>query len=292
MQLSDEVIHSFQNKILQWYYAHKRDLPWRKTRNPYHILVSEVMLQQTQVARVLPKYAQWLEQFPTVYDLANASTAQVLTHWSGLGYNRRALNLMRTAETVANKFNGTFPETEEALLILPGIGKYTAHALLSFAFNKPVPVVDTNVKKVILVDLLGQMSKNTSNIQDASVLHDQARTEKTLSERELWEIAWRILPRDKAYDWNQALMDYSSAVLKKEKILLPKQTKFHGSRRYYRGHVVKLLITHGTLSKAKLGALLKDDFAAKDTPWLEELLIELSRENFIIVDHGKVSLMK
>ncbi len=134
--------------LLDWYDAHKRDLPWRRSRDPYAIWVSEIMLQQTRVQAVLEHYAAWMERFPTVQSLAAAGEPDVLALWSGLGYYRRARLLHRAAQVVENELGGLFPETETGLRALPGIGEYTAAAVASIAFGEPVPVVDGNVERV------------------------------------------------------------------------------------------------------------------------------------------------
>src|SRR5215210_6837684 len=135
--------------ILAWYRRTHRDLPWRHTRDPYHILVSEVMLQQTQVDRVIPKYRAFLQRFPTLADLAVAPAGEVIRAWAGLGYNRRALNLQRTAQAVRDEYGGKFPDTPEALRRLPGVGPYTAGAVACFAFEQDVAFMDTNIRRVI-----------------------------------------------------------------------------------------------------------------------------------------------
>src|SRR5947209_3644935 len=142
-------VDSFRRQILDWYDMHRRDLPWRGDPDPYHVLVSDVMLQQTQVDRVIPKYLAFLARFPTLQTLASASTADVLRAWQGLGYNRRALNLKRTAEAVVREHSGKLPRTVEELEKLPGIGRYTARAVACFAFGVQVAVVDTNVRRVL-----------------------------------------------------------------------------------------------------------------------------------------------
>jgi len=190
--ITDRKIALFQNKILDWYHENQRDLPWRKTRDPYRILISEVMSQQTQLSRVALKYEAWVKKFPTIKRLALANVSEVLHYWSGLGYNRRALNLKKTAEIIVKQYKGEFPREEKELLSLPGIGKYTAGAVLCFAFDKQIAVVDTNVRKVIL-------------------------TQFSTAEKDVAEIAEKLLPQGKAYEWNQALMDYAAEVLKKKK---------------------------------------------------------------------------
>ena len=288
MQLSDKELIEFQEKILSWYAQHQRDLPWRQTRDPYRILISEVMSQQTQIQRVIVKYTAWLESFPTVQSLASAKVSDVLALWSGLGYNRRALHLKKTAEIVTEKYSRKFPETEKELLALPGIGQYTSRALLCFAFNQQIAVVDTNVRKVILTQVL----KNHSGEQsDSKILQisDSGQARMT-TEKEIEAIAQRLLPQGKAYEWNQALMDYAGAVLKKEKISIPKQSKFIGSHRYYRGQVLKSLLQQKKIAVQDMGLLIKKDFTKDDSVWLQKLLKELSDEGFILVKNDLVSL--
>lgn len=258
-------IQTFQKEILTWYKAHQRDLPWRKSRNPYHILLSEIMSQQTQISRVVQKYTIWLEAFPTIHDLANASVADVLQHWSGLGYNRRALNLKKTAEIISKQYNGNFPKTEKELMALPGIGEYTARAIMCFAFDQQVAVIDTNVRKVLLIRL-------------------------QIPEKEIGETAQKILPKGRAYEWNQALMDYAAAMLKAHKIPIPKQSKFIGSHRYYRGQILKKLLEKKSIAMNELGSLIKEDFSEKENDWLEKLIAELHKEGFITVEKNVVRL--
>jgi A/G-specific adenine glycosylase len=289
--LSNEQVLHFQNEILTWYTQNQRDLPWRKTRDPYHILVSEIMLQQTQVSRVIPKFEAWLKAFPTVSDLANAPTPEVLKLWSGLGYNRRALNLKKTAVVVSEMYKGEFPKTEKELLALPGIGAYTARAILCFAFNEQVAVVDTNVRKVILIHFFPEQIRQLAEESKGPGLRLQDAPASFRSDNKtISEIAEQLLPHGKAYEWNQALMDYASLVLKKEKITIPKQSTFQGSRRYYRGQILKLLLTKKTLAVNDLGPAIKKDFNKTETAWLEDLLDELIKEGFIEVKNNYVKL--
>jgi A/G-specific adenine glycosylase len=266
MQLSDKEIMDFQKKIFDWYAKHQRDLPWRKTRDPYAILISEVMSQQTQITRVVAKYHEWMKRFPTVEHLAGASISEVLGLWSGLGYNRRALNLKKTAEIIYQEYQGAFPQTEKKLLVLPGIGNYTARALLCFAFDQQVAVIDTNVRKVIL-------------------------TQFTVEEKDIATIAEVLLPIGKAYSWNQALMDYAAAVLKKEKIPIPKQSKFIGSHRYYRGQVLKMLLQKRQIAVDEIGLLINQNYHVNDEEWLQKLLKELEKEGFIRVKKNLIMLV-
>ena len=266
----EQIIIEFQKKILTWYHEHQRDLPWRQTRNPYYIFISEVMSQQTQITRVVPKYETWIETLPTITSLANAPVAQVLQLWSGLGYNRRALNLKKAAEIIDRDFDGKFPQKEEQLLSLPGVGQYTARAILCFAFDQQVAVVDTNVRKVIVTQFLKEESlDNPKTIQ---------------------AIAEQLVPKRQAYEWNQALMDYAGTVLKKEKISIPKQSKFIGSHRYYRGQILKVLLAKKQVSIKDIGVLIKKDYTISEKEWLEKLLDELIEEGFIINTKGVISL--
>src|SRR3989338_10502041 len=142
-------VAEIQQTVLEWYEENRRQLPWRETTYPYKILVSEIMLQQTQVSRVIPKYHEFLTRFPTVNDLAAASPADVIRAWKGLGYNRRALNLQRAAQNIVRDHRGTLPANLDAIRSLPGIGRYTAGAIMNFAFGIDTPAVDTNVKQFI-----------------------------------------------------------------------------------------------------------------------------------------------
>jgi A/G-specific adenine glycosylase len=275
MKLSPKKIATFQKNILNWYSINKRDLPWRDVPygtslqgRAYMTLVSEVMSQQTQISRVVPKFEAWMKKFPTIKSLADAKISEVLHYWSGLGYNRRALNLKKTAEIIDKNYKGKFPDEEKGLLALPGIGKYTARALLCFAFDNQVAVVDTNIRKVIVI----QFGFDGN-------------------EKELYVIAEQLVPEGKAYEWNQALMDYAASVLKKEKISIPRQSTFIGSHRYYRGQVLKVLLQKKEVARKDLGVLIKKDYTKNEERWLKSLLKELVNEGFIIENDETVSLV-
>ncbi|HSA84151.1 MAG TPA: Fe-S cluster assembly protein HesB, partial [Patescibacteria group bacterium] len=228
----------------------------------------EVMSQQTQINRVVAKYEAWMEKFPTIINVANATVADVLQYWLGLGYNRRALNLKKTAESIVANFDGMFPMTEKELLELPGIGKYTARAILCFAFDQQVAVVDTNIRKIIITQF--GIDGNDNELQD---------------------IADQLLPKGKAYDWNQALMDYASAELKREKISIPKQSKFIGSHRYYRGQILKILLTKKKILIKDLGTMLKKEQGDNEQKWLQDLVQELVAEGFIQKEKDTIFLL-
>jgi len=289
-------ITDFRKQILTWYRKNQRDLPWRKTRDPYRILISEVMSQQTQISRVIPKYEAWLDKFTTVQSLAASKVSDVLRYWSGLGYNRRALNLKKTAEMIIEKYKGKFPTNEKELLSLPGIGQYTARAVLCFAFDQQVAVVDTNVRKVILTQFkneLGimnyELGENNKINNSLLSIQDALKTNK-ITDKDIEVIAQLLLPKGKAYEWNQAMMDYAAAMLKKEKIPIPKQTKFHGSRRYYRGQILKILLQKKSVSIGDVGPLIKKEFTSSEKEWLLNLLEELQKEGFISIKNSNLEL--
>ncbi len=184
---------SFSKLLIQWYLQNKRDLPWRKTQNPYPIWLSEIMLQQTRVAQGLPYYESFLKNFPTVFDLANAPEQQVLLLWQGLGYYSRARNLHQTAQIVANQYNGVFPADYKGLLSLKGIGSYTAAAIASFAYNHDVAVLDGNVFRVL--------SRYFDIDQDIML-----PTTKKYFEN----LATSLLPKNDAATFNQAIMEFGA----------------------------------------------------------------------------------
>ncbi len=194
-------VASFQRRLLAWYARHGRDLPWRRTRDPYAILVSEIMLQQTQVRRVLEYYPRFLARYPTVADLAVASTPAVRESWDGLGYYRRAANLRRAAQHVAERHGGRFPADVAALRQLPGVGRYTAGAVASFAFGQDAPIVDTNAARVL-----------------ARVFGPGRRRGRTAR---LWTLAEATLPAGRAYEFNQAIMDLGALVCRARKPTCP-----------------------------------------------------------------------
>ena len=270
--------------ILQWYRLHQRTLLWRNTRNPYRILVSEIMLQQTQVSRVLIKYPEFLKRFPSFASLADSTPAEIIRAWRGMGYNNRALRLRQVAITVTNDFHGRLPHDIEALQQLPGIGKYTAHAVACFAFEQQVPVVDTNIRRI----LRRVYGSKTNHIDD-------------------WQLAMLSLPRRRAYDWNQALMDLGAMVCTASnpdctncptqqnctsayRVRRIHRTKAASTKiipdRIYRGKIIELLRNtneHHPLELQKLGKQIKENFALSDTHWIETLALRLQRDGLVAI---------
>ena len=193
MRPEPRVVRHFQRRLLAWYARHGRDLPWRRTREPYRILVSEIMLQQTQVDRVIPKYEQFLERYPTMEDLAAARARDVRRLWYPLGYNVRPLRLHAIARETVARYGGRLPDTDEDLRRLPGIGRYTAGAIRSFAYGQDAAILDTNVRRVLGRVFLGPR-----------------RLRRMRGETGWWNLSSALVPRGRAYDFNQALMDFGA----------------------------------------------------------------------------------
>ena len=193
--------NAIQQKLLRWFDQHKRKLPWRTTdqsqpdqrRDPYQVWLAEVMLQQTQVITVIPYFERWLRRFPTLKDLANAQLDDVLKQWEGLGYYSRARNFHKSAQQVMRKLAGEIPETVEGLLKLPGVGRYTAGAIASLAFGQDAPILDGNVKRVL--SRLFAISHQPSAISD-----------------QLWELSELLLPKGRAGEFNEAVMDLGATL--------------------------------------------------------------------------------
>jgi A/G-specific adenine glycosylase len=252
----------------------RHSLPWRNTRDPYKILVSEIMLQQTQVERVIPYYQNFLKKFPQVKALAKASTSDVLKAWQGLGYNRRAVNLQRAAQTIAEEWGGTFPRQYEDILALPGIGPATAGDIMAFAFNKPAIVLETNIRQVFFHHFFPaalERGDKPCKIYDKDVA---PLVEKTLDKEN---------PRE----WYYALMDYG-AQLKKlhgniahQSAHYTKQSKFKGSNRELRSHILKLILERPRTKKDILKQL------KQPSPAIEKNLIALEKEGLLTISAGR-----
>ena len=225
--ISRAEIIKFQSKIYNYYQKHGRDLPWRKTQNPYHILVSEIMLQQTQVDRCILKYNQFIKQYPDFSSLAKAPLAEILGIWQGLGYNRRALALKKIAYEINSTYNGKYPAEKTYLVSLPSIGKATAASILAFAFNKPEIVIETNIRAVYI--------------------HYFFQKKSSVSDTELIPFIEYTLDKDNPRIWYYALMDYGTYLKKKNPLLTKqsshykKQSPFKGSDRQIRGRILKIL---------------------------------------------------
>ncbi len=257
MAVSDKVLY-FQRKVLAYYKKNKRSLPWRKTTDPYALLLSEIMLQQTQVDRVVGYYEKWLRKWPTIQKLAKASRVEVLKAWLGLGYNNRAKNLHQTAEIISEKYKGGVLKAMEHYKELPGIGPYTATAVQIFAANKDLVTVDTNIRRILI--------------------HEFKLNEK-ISDKELWELAEKCLPKGKSREWHNALMDYGATLLTARKTgIKPKtqQSKFEGSDRQIRAKIIREIVGR---KRAPFDSLL--ELADNDKPRLEKILKKMVEERLL-----------
>src|SRR6266566_578493 len=309
-QPAPEQVVRVHSSLLQWYAAEQRDLPWRSTRDPYAILVSEIMLQQTQVDRVLPKYQQFLAAFPTLAALAAAPTAEVISAWVPLGYNTRAVRLQSIARQVIAEYEGRIPDTIDELLKLKGIGRYTAGAIACFAYHKQVATVDTNIRRALHRIFLGL-----------------EHPEPKLNNDQALALAEQVLPVGEAYNWNQALMDLGATVCtssnpqcvrcplqenccafaemsqhslfpsgtvlrqlrkvaeKKANYQAKNQTQpFTSTNRYFRGRIVDFLRTlpiGERIPLADLGRQIMPTFCDDDLPWLQKIVDGLVKDGLL-----------
>ncbi|NTW57391.1 MAG: A/G-specific adenine glycosylase [Chlorobiaceae bacterium] len=256
--LAEETVELFRENVFDYYRDNCRSFPWRETTDRYAVLVSEVMLQQTQAERVKGKFLAWMERFPDLKSLASASQRDVLELWSGLGYNSRGLRLQACAKAIMERFGGVVPIEPMELISLPGIGEYTSRSIPAFADNLDVAAVDTNIRRIII--------------------HEFAFPE-TISKAEIQEIAELLLPKGRSRQWHNALMDYGAQHLTSRKTgirSLTRQSKFQGSKRWYRGRLLKDLLAVGHMSLEEVG----EKYGA--CPWgIEEIVAGLVREGFI-----------
>ncbi len=282
-------LSTLHKQVLGWYRKHRRGFLWRKTTDPYEILVSEIMLQQTQVSRVQEKLPVFLKSFPDFRTLAKATKAEVIRAWRGMGYNNRAVRLNEMAKIVVEEYHSKLPSTIEMLEELPGIGKYTSHAVSCFGFRKRVPVVDVNIRRVL-----------------SRLFWKMKRPNELKSEKEIWKFAEAVLPRD-AYTWNQALMELGGRYCKagkpkcnecpveqycssqqlgrmktERRISSTKEKRWYGlPNRIWRGKIVEALRNvngQGSITLHQLGKTIKPGFTRNETIWLESLVKQLSKD--------------
>ena len=260
---------NFKEIVLQYWRTNGRhNLPWRKTHDPYAILVSEIMLQQTQVDRVIPYFARWMRKFPTVQSLAKSDLASVLRIWSGLGYNRRAKLLRECAQEIVGKYGGKVPKDFSALVALPGIGPYTAGAIRAFAFDEPEVFIETNIR--------------------AALIHHFFPKSKKVPDSKLVPILEALLPNPDSQtigvsprEWYSALMDYGAYIKKtnpnpsRRSKHHTRQSPFEGSLRQYRGIILRRLLNGSISHKALLRVETERSY------FLELALRDLEREKMI-----------
>jgi A/G-specific adenine glycosylase len=258
MRITKKRIKEFQKTIGDFYREHSRQFMWRETRSPYKILVSEVMLQQTQTHRVIAKYEQFISVFPTVETLACAPFSRVLAVWQGLGYNRRAQYLHQSAQILIKNYHGTIPETAEELEKLPGIGYHTARSIMAFAFNKPVYFIETNIRTVFI--------------------HFFFKNRKKIHDKEIMALVEQTLPHTNPREWYFALMDYGAMLKKKYKnpnrrsAHYNKPASFKGSNRQVRGLILKALLSSPKTQNQLIETIGKRQEQIKNA--LEELVAE------------------
>lgn len=282
-----------QSAVLKWYGRNGRhDLPWRNLPSlgikiPYGVMVSEFMLQQTQVDRVVPKYLTFLKHFPTLASLASSPPAEVIALWAGLGYNRRAVFLHKAAQYLYREYGDSLPRDPDLLVCVPGIGPYTAGAIAAFGYNEPCAVVDTNIERFFELLFFGYSKPSPKAFQT---------------------IALQWVPEEKSHEWYSALMDLMSVVrrektplaqqakllqelasqttwplphLSDEPLVRPKQSPFKQSNRYYRGKVLRLLSEKRSVPLYEVRQLLHDLPSAFS---LEKLLADLKKEGLVVYD--------
>lgn len=260
--LTSEEVRKFQKMLYCYYRKHGRNLPWRLTSDPYHILVSEIMLQQTQVQRVMGKYEQFTRKFPDFPSLARSPMRMIFKEWQGLGYNRRAIALKRIAQIVTKEFRGKLPASVETLMTFPGIGRATASSIAAFAFHEPAVFIETNIRRVFIHSFF----HDKDNIKDTEILPLVEKTLDTSNPRE----------------WYYALMDYG--VMIKNEYENPnrrsahyqKQSPFQGSDRQVRGMLIKILTRQSCVSEREMMEKLQ---ISSDK--LKNNLAQLLKEGFI-----------
>lgn len=267
--LTPHVVSQFQGAIWQYYHEHRRTFPWRETDNPYYILVSEIMLQQTQTSRVVSKYSEFGSTFPDFFKLARAPLRDVLLVWQGLGYNRRARALQQTAQEVVVEFEGQLPSDPEVLQRFPGIGPYTAAAIAAIAFNKPTVFLETNIRTVFL--------------------HYFFEKSKKITDRDILPLVKATLVKENPREWYYALFDYGAMLKRQRKsiarITLHRQGPFQGSNREMRGRILRLLLTCESIAEQELVGLLKENNGR-----VKKIMTQMQEEGFVDIVGGLIRI--
>ncbi len=267
-----EVVELFQKMIYDFYKNHKRHFPFRENVTPYNVLVSEIMLQQTQTGRVSEKYLQFTKKFPDFTSLSAASLEEILKEWKGLGYNRRAIALKTIADTIIKDFEGKLPESIEILKSFPQIGHNTAASIITFAFNKPTVFIETNIRRVYIYFFFPDKRK--------------------INDKEILSIVKKTIDNDNPREWYYALMDYGVMLkkahpeLNKKSTHYRKQAPFKGSIRQIRGKILELLIKQGRMEIENI----ERKFDSKEQKKVISTLNQLKKEGFIEIMNDNVNL--
>jgi A/G-specific adenine glycosylase len=264
--LSPERIQEFQKKVLSFYKKNGRMLPWRETTDPYKILLSELMLQQTQVNRVIRYYESWIARWPTIHALASASRVEVLQAWMGLGYNTRAMNLHKAARKIVTQFDSDVLEAMRQYKEIPGVGRYTSQAVQIFATNADLVTVDTNIRRIFIKEF---------------------HLPETVSDKELWMLAERCLPNGRSREWHNALMDYGALHLTAQKTGIKsktRQSRFEGSDRQLRARIIRILLQNDE-SLMNISRILN-----VERTWLQRILEKLISEDIILKKNNRYYL--
>lgn len=267
MKLSKQTINNFQKKIWDFYHKQGRTFPWRNVADPYQVVVSELMLQQTQTNRVFGKFKEWIAAFPTFTSLADASLHEVLFCWQGLGYNRRGKYLHEIAQKVVHEFHKRLPSEPNILVTFPGIGQATAASICAFAFNMPTIFIETNIRTVFLYTFF--------------------KKEKRVHDRDIMSLVAQTVSQNNPREWYYALMDYGVMLKREYKISNKKsihytrQSRFCGSDRQIRGQIIKLLVNEGTISYDEMA-----DRLAGDLRRICRIITDLSDEGLVSLHDG------
>lgn len=274
--ITEKEIKNFQSKIYNFYNKNKRDFVWRNDITPYKIVVSEIMLQQTQTGRVIAKFHEWMKKFPDFETLAKASVQQVLIAWQGLGYNRRGLALHEIAKKIISEHNGILPNDPDVLETFKGIGPNTAGSICAFAFNRSVTFIETNIRTVFIYEFF----------KDQKDIHD----------KQLLPLITATVDHENARAWYYALMDYGvylKTVLKvsnKASKHYAKQSKFAGSKRQVRGAVVRVLSKMKTLSFEELSELVAVELP-ENKYTVNDVLSDLQNDGFLKQENNNIKIL-
>lgn len=272
--VNPEVIELFQKNIYEYYKNHKRKFPFRENITPYNVLVSEIMLQQTQTGQVSEKFLKFTKRFSGFSSLSTAPLEEILKEWKGLGYNRRAIALRKIADTVVKDFNGKLPESIDILKSFPQIGHSTASSIITFAFNKPTAFIETNIRRVYIYFFFSHKSK--------------------INDKEILPIVEKTIDISNPREWYYALMDYGVMLkkthpeLNKKSAHYRKQAPFKGSIREFRGKILDLLIKKGKIDLK----IIQTKFESMGEKKILEILNQLKKEGFLEIKNGLVTIKK